>query len=53
VCDLENLVNEEAMAYWGLSHQNKKITKFTAYYLTIAKVLREVFSQQMFGLDMI
>jgi len=24
VCDLENFVNEEALAHWGLSHQKQK-----------------------------
>jgi hypothetical protein len=31
VCDLENLVNEEALAHWGLSRQNKTNKQLRLY----------------------
>ena len=34
VCDLENIVNEEALAHWGLSRQ-KQIKKYTVYIPTM------------------
>jgi len=33
VCDLENLVNEEVMAHWGLSRQKQKTNKMHNIYI--------------------
>jgi len=36
VCDLENLVNEEARAHWGLSHQEKKKSLLLIFLTVVA-----------------